>query len=107
MIIWFTAGGELFRSLLPLYTRISQVAMLMFSPDDLSSFEQLRVFKETYLDSHDSVVKPRIYLVMAKIDIPKQEWKVDVNEAQSMADEFNAKLHLISSKNNAEEQTIQ
>ena len=92
MNIWCTAGGERFRSLLPLYTRGSQVVILMFSPDDLSSFEQLRVFRQEYLDSHDSLVKPRIYLVMAKRYISKHEWKVDVSEAQRMADKFNAKL---------------
>lgn len=78
--------------MLPLYTRNSQVVILMFSPDDLSSFDELRVFKEDYLDSHDSLVKPKIYLVMAKTDIAKHEWNVDIIEAQRMADEFNAKL---------------
>jgi hypothetical protein len=46
----------------------------MFSPDDLSSFDELRVFKQDYLDSHDSLVRPKIYLVMAKTDIAKHEW---------------------------------
>jgi hypothetical protein len=41
----------------------------MFSPDDLASFDELRVFKQDYLDSHDSLVKPKIYLVIAKTDI--------------------------------------
>ena len=107
MNIWCTAGAQRFRSLLPLYTRNSQVVILMFSPDDLSSFDELRVFKQDYLDSHDSLVKPKIYLVMSKTDIAKHEWQVDIIEAQRMADEFNAKLFQISSKNNAEEQSIE
>ena len=103
MDIWCTSGALRFRSLLPLYLRNCHVVILMFSPDDLSSFEELRVFNQSYLESHNSLLKPKLYLVMTKTDIPNHEWKVDISDAQRMADEFNAKLYKISSKNNAEE----
>ena len=76
----------------------------MFAVDDLSSFELLRLYKRDFLNSHGSLGKPLLlYLVISKTDIPRHEWKVEISEAQEMADEFNAKLHLISSKNNEEE----
>jgi hypothetical protein len=63
----------------------------MFSPDDVSSLEELKRLKETFLDFLGPQCK--IYVVIIETDIPKNEWKVDISDAQRLTEEFNAKLY--------------
>ena len=106
MNFWHSSGDKCMRRFLELFIDSSNVAILMFSPDDLESFQELKELKEEYLDLY-TFIPPKIYLVLAKSDIPKNDWKVQMSEVQRMADEFKAKFYQISSKNNKEEQSIQ
>lgn len=79
MNIWAIGLYQPLKSFVSIYTRNCHAAIFMFSPDDLSSFEELKGSKETYFDALNP--QPKLYVVITKTDILKNKWKVDISDA--------------------------
>lgn len=67
LMVWDTAGQEAFRSLVPIYVRDSDAALLVFDVTDAQSFQALEKWYSLLLEeAGDSVL---IYIVCNKIDL--------------------------------------
>jgi len=94
--IWDTAGQERFKSLRTPFYRGSDVCMLTFAVDDLSSFQNLAMWKKEFLfyaDIKEGAFFPFI-VVANKIDIGDENRRVTEAQARQWCEE-NGKLPYI------------
>lgn len=76
MSIWDTAGQERFRSLVPIFTKEAALAVLVFSINDIPTFENLNYW---YTKMHVELCPDiPIILVANKIDLPQEVKDYDV-----------------------------
>ena len=98
--IWDTAGQEKFRGMTPMYYRGSDVAILVFSIDDLTSFKGIDVW---YKSLQENVTNEQeethidIYLVGNKKDLEGMR-TVSRESAEQKAKEMSAKYYEVSAK---------
>ena len=93
--VWDTAGQEKYRSLTKIFTKNSNIALLVYAIDDYNSFEKLDFWYNSLKDVCKDVI---ISVVGNKIDLILEE-KVDQKEAKAKAKEFNAEFGLTSALN--------
>ena len=98
--IWDTAGQEKFRGMTPMYYRGRDVAILVFSIDDLTSFKGIDVW---YKSLQENVTNEQeethidIYLVGNKKDLEGMR-TVSRESAEQKAKEMSAKYYEVSAK---------
>lgn len=93
--VWDTAGQEKYHSLTKIFTKNSNIALLVYAIDDYNSFEKI----DFWYNSVKDVCKDIILAVVGnKIDLILEE-KVDQKEAKAKANEFNAEFGLTSALN--------
>ena len=85
--IWDTAGQEKFRSLAPMYFQGSQVALLVFSVDSLSSFDEIDIWYEEIKSALTEM--PVMYLIGNKSDLEDKR-VVSFEEGQRKSDMLKA-----------------
>ncbi|KAK8852723.1 hypothetical protein M9Y10_017712 [Tritrichomonas musculus] len=93
--IWDTAGEEKFRSLMPMYTRGSQAAIIVFNIQDEDSF--LSVPEWIDLIQKNELYRCKIYIVANQIDLGKTPL---LNKARTWAASNNYKFFVASAKYN-------
>ena len=91
--IWDTAGQERFRSIIPLYSRGSAAALVVFSVNSPESFQNVPNWINILKDSCDETCK--IYLVANKIDLGRTSV---VDEALVYAKQHNYELYTTTAK---------
>ena len=94
--IWDTAGGEKYKSLIPMYYRGSHIAVIVYAINDMFSFERAKELVEevkSLCESDDDETKPSDSLVIAlvgnKADIEDQR-TVSRKEGEEFADAVSA-----------------
>ena len=94
--IWDTTGQEKYHSITNLFVKGSQIVILVYSIDSMSSFENLNYWYSTLKDNleGDDYV---LAIVGSKCDLVNDE-VVNENEAKNFAKEKNAIFKLVSSK---------
>ncbi len=73
-----TSGSDRFRSLLNIYSRGSQVIILMFAVNDRESFAAINKWLD-YIMMQEAFL-PIIYLIGAKADLDEDERQVSIIE---------------------------
>ena len=95
LIFWDTAGEERYRSMgLKAIKAVSGV-IIIFDFTCRSSFENVNSWIELIKENLNN---PCLALFGNKSDIPKEYWKVTIEEAQEFAQKNNIKLFLTSAK---------
>ena len=93
-----TAGQEIYKSLCLNYLRNSKGVILVYSIDDLESFNSIKEFwlSEIYNYIQENTI---IYLIGNKSDLI-DERVIDIEEGKELADNKNLKFMEVSAKNN-------
>ncbi|OHT02777.1 Ras-related protein Rab-5A [Tritrichomonas foetus] len=94
--VWDTAGQERFRGIVPMYTRGSQAAIIVFSLQDESSFQSV----EQWIDliQKTESYRCKIYIAANKIDLGQTHL---LNEAKTWASKNKLPLFTTSAKDQA------
>lgn len=92
--IWDTAGQEIFRNVVPLYFRNAACAVLVFSMNDITSFQSLDEWLQLLQSSNDGQVP--IILAGNKCDLELQ--MVSTNDAKEWAERHDAPFFKTSAK---------
>lgn len=66
--LWDTAGDEKYRSIVPMFYRGSQAAVVVYSVDDRSTFDDIDYFVDS-LKSNLDISAVALYLVANKVDL--------------------------------------
>jgi small GTP-binding protein len=90
--LWDTAGQEVYRSLVPIYTKGASIALLCYAVNDLASFKALDEWRA--LVSHESPMA-QILVVGTKSDLPEA---VSVSDSVEKAREFQTSVTHTSAK---------
>lgn len=93
--IWDTAGQEKFRSLAPMYFQGAQIALIVFSIDSVSSFNEVDVWYEEIKSALSDM--PIMYLIGNKSDLTEKR-SVSFEEGQKKGDKLNATYFETSAK---------
>ena len=91
--VWDTAGQEMYRSLVPVYLRGAEAALLVYDITDRESFCSLGHWKDILAD-----VVPEstpLFVIGNKIDLEEDE-AVEDSQAQQFAQRQNSKLYKVS-----------
>ena len=91
--IWDTAGQEMYRSLVPVYLRGAEAALLVYDVTDRESFRSLGHWKDLLLDNVPETTL--MFVVGNKIDLDENVVVEDV-QAQQFAQQQNSKLYKVS-----------
>ncbi|MDR2074388.1 MAG: GTP-binding protein [Oscillospiraceae bacterium] len=67
LAIWDTAGQEVYKSLMPMYLRNAEIAVIVFSVDSSDSFKAIDFWLSTLCDS--APVSIKVILVASKMDL--------------------------------------
>lgn len=91
--IWDTAGQEIYRSLVPVYVRGAQAALIVYDITESNSFQGL----DTWFTLLDDTIGLRIpiFVVGNKTDLSNQK-VVEDELAAAFAKSRNAKFHMVS-----------
>ena len=92
--IWDTAGQERFRSLAPMYYRDAQFALLVYSVDNLDSFNAIETWYKGLAD--DCPEMPHVVLIGNKVDLLERQ--VTTEQGKELADKLKAKFYEVSAK---------
>lgn len=79
--IWDTAGQERFRSIVPMYFRAANVALVMFDLGSRLSFEAT----QGWISELQSVASPHLFLVGNKSDLDNVERQISAEEGHRLA----------------------
>ena len=92
--VWDTAGQEIYRSIVPLYFKYAKCAIVVFSFEDVKSFQSLN----SWLDMLHSNTDHEVPVVIAgnKWDVEKKT--VELAEAKKWANDRNCQLFFTSAK---------
>ena len=93
--IWDTAGQEKYKGLAPLYFRGSNVAFIVYSVSDRSSFDGVDAWVNRLKESTDTPVS--VFLIANKIDMINNIEVQSIN-GQQKAEEIGAKFYEVSAK---------
>ena len=97
MNLWDTSGEEKFRSMLPIYFRNVNGAILTYDIGDKLSFNNIEYWLNT-LDDHVDRNDVVLYLIGNKKDMLPTERKVDRATAQGLADQYGMLFTEVSAK---------
>ena len=92
--LWDTAGQEIYSSIVPVYTRNAQAALVLFALNEESSFDHL----SRWLDLLSETTPPDtpIFIIGSKLDL-ENDRKITHEQATQYTDTVNAKYFEISS----------
>jgi small GTP-binding protein len=93
LMAWDTAGQEVYRAIVPIYTRDSAAALLVYDTSAFRSFGSLEHWHSVVMDHQASDIK--LYVVANKIDLPAV---VSDQQGRLIADKFGASYHEVSAK---------
>ncbi len=98
LIIWDTSGQEVYRSLTNLFIKGSNIVILVYSIDSLSSFEGLDYWYKSLLEKieGDNYI---LAVVGSKVDLINEE-VISEEQGKKYAEEKKAFFKLVSSKEN-------
>lgn len=88
--LWDTAGQEKFRSLMPMYVRGAQIALLVYDLTNRNSFEMLNLYFDILKESDEQF--PQTILIGNKIDLELKT--VSDTELESKQKQFENEIHL-------------
>lgn len=94
--IWDTAGQEVYHSIVPIYLRNTEAAVLVFDVTDRSSFQSLEAWRKMVEDQKNDDIP--MFVVCNKIDLEERA-KVDDKAAQEYAESIGASYHRLSALN--------
>ncbi|KAM3141938.1 hypothetical protein pb186bvf_006024 [Paramecium bursaria] len=94
--IWDTAGQEKYQSLISLYYKDAQVALLVFDITDPKSFERINIWVNDLRDRKDELI---MILVGNKSDLTGYQ-QVGYDQIKSYADSQNCEFRIVSAKTN-------
>jgi small GTP-binding protein len=86
MDIWDTGGQERFRSLLQMYYRDAQAALITYDVSSERSFEACEYWVNELREREENCM---LFLVGNKIDIPVPERKIDPKKVEAFAQKHN------------------
>ena len=94
--VWDTSGQEKYNSITKLFVKDSQIVLLVYSIDNLKSFENIKFWFDFIKDelSRDEYI---LAIVGNKKDLFEKE-VVDEEQAKNLANDLNANFFLISAK---------
>ena len=92
-----TAGEEKYRSLSKSYFKNADVALFVFSLDNVNSFEHINDWVELFKENHDKVDKIPKYLIGSKNDL---EQNVDQGKIDELTQKLGYKYISTSAKSN-------
>jgi Ras-related protein Rab-6A len=95
LVIWDTAGQERFKSLIPVYSRRSDAALVCFDMTNAESFRGIEEKVESFL--RVSETRKLVFLVATKMDL-KDEFEVKQVDAKKWADSRELPLFFTSAK---------
>jgi small GTP-binding protein len=95
LVIWDTAGQERFKSLIPVYSRRSDAALVCFDMTSADSFRGLEEKVESFL--RVSETRKLVFIVATKMDL-REEFEVKEAEAKRWADSREMPLFFTSAK---------
>lgn len=95
--LWDTSGEEKFRSVLPIYFKNINGAILTYSINDKLTFDSVRYWLAE-LDKHVKKEDVALYLVGNKKDLPDSERKIETRTAQKLAEEHGMLFTEVSAK---------
>ena len=99
LAIWDTAGDERYFSLLPLYTRSANVALIVYSITDRASFDSVGKYIKMLKESApDDIIK----IIIGNKKDQEKERKVSKKEGEQLARQFGAQFIEISATNTKE-----
>ena len=97
IVLWDTAGQERFRSAGFKAIRSVHGIALVFSVDNLKSFESVEKWLE---DINDNMDNPCLILLGNKTDIPEDNWKVTQEEIDLLCEKKKLVYYATSAKEN-------
>lgn len=101
--IWDTAGSERYRSLITIYLRHTDIALLVFDLNDRESFKNVERWYETLKNHQSEDDKMRILLIGNKEDL---EQDVEESEIKDMVDKYKFDYYQISCYNSQAKEKI-
>jgi Ras-related protein Rab-6A len=93
LVIWDTAGQERFKSLIPVYSRRSDAALVCFDMTSVESFNGVEEKVETFLRISES--HKLVFLVATKMDL-KDQFQVKESDARRWAEVHDIPLFFTS-----------
>jgi small GTP-binding protein len=95
LTIWDTAGQERFKSLIPVYSRRSDAALLVFDISNLESFKGLEEKLQSFL--RISEARRLVFVVATKMDLV-EDCMFSEEDAKSWADAHELPIYFTSAK---------
>ncbi|OHT00704.1 GTP-binding protein ypt5 [Tritrichomonas foetus] len=92
--VWDTAGQEIYRSIIPLYFKYAVCAIIVFSFEDIKSFQALDLWLEMLQTNTDHDIP--VVIAGNKCDVEKKT--VDISMAKKWASSKNYQLFLTSAR---------
>jgi small GTP-binding protein len=91
--IWDTAGAERYRSMMPMYYRKAQIAIVVFSIIDRQTFVDIDMWMKGLSDhAQPDIIR---FLVANKLDVVGER-TVEAEEGEQKAKQYNAAYHEVS-----------
>ena len=94
--MWDTAGQEKYKSITPIYCRDAKIGFIVYSVVDKETFENVDFWASKLIDN--SGCKVLLFLIGNKIDLPRDENGVTLEEGKSKAEEIGAIFYEVSAK---------
>ena len=94
--VWDTAGQEVYHSIVPIYLRNADAALLVYDIADAKSFDRLGAWK-TMLEEQQCTNIP-LFVVANKIDLEEHQ-KVEDRSGEEYANRIGATFHRVSALN--------
>jgi Ras-related protein Rab-6A len=95
LVIWDTAGQERFKSLIPVYSRRSDAALVCFDMTNAESFTGVGEKVDSFLKISET--HKLVFLIATKMDL-KDEFEVKEAEAKRWADSHDLPIFFTSAK---------
>lgn len=97
--MWDTAGQERFYSIVGNYTRDTFLAIIVFSIDDLNSLENLEMWINEFILSHNRIENINILIIGNKMDLQVDDFEACYSKAQDISNKYNAQFVTASALN--------
>jgi Ras-related protein Rab-6A len=96
LVIWDTAGQERFKSLIPVYSRRSDAALVCFDMTSADSFRGIGEKVDSFLKISES--RKLVFVVATKMDL-RDDFEVKEGEARRWAESRDLPIFFTSAKN--------
>jgi small GTP-binding protein len=93
LMAWDTAGQEVYRAIVPIYTRDAAAALIVYDVSSLTSFRSIEHWHSVVMEHQSSSIN--LYVVANKIDLAAA---VPEQQARLVAEKLRASFHLVSAQ---------